>query len=92
MARDVTPTDPAREAELGRIALWLAPEDLRWLARHCCCPPDATDEQRQRCARLRFRASAALHKAGLAQESEANPLSECNQGLSKDEPPGSSRR
>ena len=69
MTREAVPTDPRREAELGRVALWLDPEDLRWLSRHCCCPPDATEEQRQRCGRLRFRAGAALHKAGLVDES-----------------------
>jgi hypothetical protein len=75
MEREVAPTDPEREASLGRVALWLDAEDLRWLARHCCCAPDASENQRQRCARLRFRASAALHKAGLEQEpgSDAEP-------------------
>jgi hypothetical protein len=73
MAREVTPTDPEREAELGRVALWLDISDLRWLARHCCCQVDATEEQRQRCARLRFRASAALHKGGLSEQEENAP-------------------
>ncbi|HWG41572.1 MAG TPA: hypothetical protein VN688_02220 [Gemmataceae bacterium] len=68
MARDVVPTDPERETASGRIALWLDPKDLRWLSRHCCCPSDASQEQTERCARVRFRASAALHKAGLASE------------------------
>jgi hypothetical protein len=68
MEREVSPTNPERERELGRVALWLDPDDLRWLARHCCCPVDASEEQRQRCARLRFRASAALHKAGLSEQ------------------------
>jgi hypothetical protein len=31
------PTDPSYEQELGRIALWLEPDDLRWLAQRCCC-------------------------------------------------------
>jgi hypothetical protein len=65
MAREAEPTDPAREEELGRVALWLEPEDLRWLASRCDCPPDASEEQQEQCARVRFRASAALHKAGL---------------------------
>jgi hypothetical protein len=64
MKSDVAPTDPEREAALGRVALWLDVEDLRWLAKHCCCPVDVSEEQRQRCARLRFRAGAALHKVG----------------------------
>lgn len=57
------PTATDREAALGRIALWLDPEDLRWLAARCCCGDDATELERERCARLRFRANAALHKA-----------------------------
>ena len=68
MEREIVPTDPDREKALGRIALWLAPDDLRWLSRHCCCPPDAGEEQKSRCMRLRFRAGAALHKAGLSTE------------------------
>jgi len=60
------PTDPAREAALGRIALWLEPEDLRWLAARCRCGDDATEVERERCARIRFRANAALHKAAVS--------------------------
>jgi hypothetical protein len=56
------PTDPQAEAARGRIALWLDPQDLRWLTRHCCCTEEATDEDRERCGRLRFRSGAALHK------------------------------
>jgi len=70
MASEIVPTDPEREIALGRVALWLDPADLRWLATHCCCPEDAPDEQRQRCSRLRFRAGAALHKAGLSTDYE----------------------
>ena len=68
MTREIEPTDPQREATLGRVTLWLDPDDLRWLSRHCCCPADASEEQPQRCGRLRFRAMAALHKAGLVDE------------------------
>ena len=48
---------------MGRVALWPDPEDLRRLAARCCCGDDATEPERERCARVRFRASAALHKA-----------------------------
>ncbi|WP_405890506.1 hypothetical protein OG427_22570 [Streptomyces sp. NBC_00133] len=58
----IEPTDPKSELEKGRVPLWLDPEDLRWLSRLCCCPPDASEEERERCGRVRFRASAALHK------------------------------
>jgi len=53
------------QQEKGRVPLWLDPDDLRWLSRHCCCSPDASDEEHDRCGRIRFRASAALHKHGL---------------------------
>ena len=62
MEREATPTDAQYEADKGRIALWLDPDDTRWLAEHCFCPDDAPTEQRERCARIRFRANAALHK------------------------------
>ncbi|MDH6136629.1 hypothetical protein P3T37_006060 [Kitasatospora sp. MAA4] len=35
-----------------------------WLARHCCCPVDATEDEKDRCGRIRFRSSVALHKHG----------------------------
>ncbi|MGW2421750.1 hypothetical protein ACWC0C_21275 [Streptomyces sp. NPDC001709] len=63
---EAVPTDPQAEADRGRVALWLDPDDLRWLARHSCCPEDADQEAKDRCSRLRFRASAALHKGGPA--------------------------
>jgi hypothetical protein len=64
--RETTPTDTGYEQGKGRVALWLDPDDLRWLSRHCCCPEGASKEVTDRCARIRFRAHAALHKAGLA--------------------------
>lgn len=73
MTRPAIPTDAEQERAKGRVALWLDPEDLRWLARHCCCPSDAAKEVTDRCARLRFRAHAALHKVGLTGESSAPP-------------------
>jgi hypothetical protein len=65
MSRPVKPTDAVTEQDKGRVALWLDPEDLRWLSQHCACPADASPEVTERCARIRFRANAALHKAGL---------------------------
>ncbi|MGW1893474.1 hypothetical protein ACWCP6_24975 [Streptomyces sp. NPDC002004] len=56
------PTDPQSEAAQGRVALWLDPEDLRRLADHCCCTDDASEADKERCGRLRFRAATALHK------------------------------
>jgi hypothetical protein len=49
MSRPFKPTDP---------------EDLRWLSQRCDCPSGAPAEVTERCARIRFRAQAALHKAG----------------------------
>ena len=69
MSRPTKPTDADVEEQEGRIALWLDPEDLRWLSQHCDCPPEAPTEATDRCARIRFRANAALHKAGLKGDS-----------------------
>lgn len=57
-----------REIEKGRLALWLDSDDIRWLARHCCCPEDADYSTRERCGRIRFRANVALHKAGYKKQ------------------------
>ena len=59
------PTDPKDETAKGRVALWLDPEDLEWLSKTCRCEDDTATAEIERCARIRFRASAALHKAGL---------------------------
>lgn len=63
MGSEARPTDDDAERQKGRVALWLEPADLEWLSQRCDCPEDAGEEQRERCAR--FRARAALHKAGL---------------------------
>ena len=65
MKRGIIPTNPEEEKVQGRVALWLDPEDIRWLASHCPCAEIDPIESRERCAWIRFRASAALHKAGL---------------------------
>jgi hypothetical protein len=65
--KQIENTDPNREADLGRVALWLDAEDLRWLATHCVCDDSTPDAERERCGRIRFRVNAALHKAGLKQ-------------------------
>ncbi len=70
------PTDPAYEQSLGRVALWLDIDDLRWLARHCTCTDQTPEVERERCARLRFRASAALHKAGYAVDAATDATDE----------------
>lgn len=65
MTNQATPTNDDMERERGRVALRMDPPDLEWLSRRCDCPEDASEEQRERCARVRFRARTALHKAGL---------------------------
>ena len=63
--KEIASTDPSREADLGRVALWLDVEDLRWLATRCTCDDATPEAEREQCGRIRFRANAALHKAGL---------------------------
>jgi hypothetical protein len=67
---------------MGRVTLWLDPEDLRWLAARCCCGNDEAELERERCARVRFRASAALHKAaaGGGRITSAEPFPPCGYG------------
>ena len=65
MENGIKPTNDDAEREIGRVALWLDPSDLDWLSKRCDCSEDADADQRERCARIRFRARAALHKAGL---------------------------
>ena len=75
MPRPIAPTDPQRESDLGRVALWLDPDDLRWLATRCTCSDATPEDERERCGRIRFRANAALHKAGLQVDVETEPES-----------------
>jgi len=58
-------TNPEQEKAAGRVALWLDQADLEWLATNCSCTESTPTPIRERCARVRFRANAALHKAGL---------------------------
>ena len=80
MPQPIIPTNPGGEQAKGRIALWLDPDDLRWLAQHCGEPP-TTPQDQEYVSRICFRAHAALHKAGLpwqfsdnASDAEANEL------------------
>ena len=69
MAKAPEPTDPKRETELGRVALWLDPDDLRFLvAEWRRLPDDAPEAVRETWGRIAFRSMAALHKAGHPQE------------------------
>ena len=68
-SKPVQPTDSTREVALGRLALWLDVEDLRWLASNCTCTDSTSDETKDCRVRIRFRANAALHKAGIKVQS-----------------------
>jgi len=63
--RAVNATEPAQEIEKGRVALWLDPADLDWLSRRCLCTDATPAAEKDQCGRVRFRANAALHKAGF---------------------------
>jgi hypothetical protein len=65
MNRPEVGTNEVEELAKGRVALWIDQADLEYIARHCFCADDASQDQVERCARIRFRANAALHKAGL---------------------------
>ena len=81
MQSKVEPTDVERELAKGRVALWLDPEDLRWLSRHCCCSKEASREVTDRCARVRFRARAALHKSGMANDHGAETIDRASEHI-----------
>ena len=60
------PSDPNKEAEKGRVALWLDPNDIRFLLTEWRKIPDSVpDEVSESWSRIAFRASSALHKIGL---------------------------
>ncbi len=61
---EIRPTDYEDELAKGRIALWLDKSDIEWIASKCEYDEQASEEERERCGRVRFRANAALHKAG----------------------------
>ena len=62
---DIVPTVPDYDKEHGRIALWLDPDALRWLARQLVKIEPGSPEGREQIGRIRFRITAALHKAGF---------------------------
>ncbi len=60
------PTDSNEEIAKGRIALWLSPEDIEFLSNEWRkIPLDAPLLVTETWARIGFRASTALHKAGI---------------------------
>lgn len=65
MTSNAAPTDEDKERAKGRLALWLKPNDLLWLSQRCGCDDNASIGDKEQCGRIRFRARAALHTAGL---------------------------
>lgn len=60
-----TPSDDGEmERTDGREAFWLLPEEIRWLAYHCCCPDDAPLDQKLLYASIRHRAIACIMASG----------------------------
>jgi len=54
------------QKEKGRLALWLDPEDLEFLKNEWRKIPDnAPDQVKEKWSQIAFRASSALHKAGV---------------------------
>jgi hypothetical protein len=62
-------TDSEYEDSKGRIALWLQPEDVAWLAKHCVCGRMKDGNHTEQCKRLRYRAGTCLHAYGLEPKS-----------------------
>ena len=59
-------TNEQVEKEKGRLALWLAPEDLEFLKNEWRKIPDnAPDQVKEKWSHIAFRATSALHKAGV---------------------------
>ena len=55
-----------QEIEKGRIALWLSPEDLKFLTNEWRKIPETVELHiSETWARIAFRSSAALHQAGI---------------------------
>ena len=65
----MNPSVPEDEVSKGRIALWLSPEQIAFIANEWRkIPNSASLEVRERWGAIAFRAMAALHKAGVAYE------------------------
>ena len=64
--RDENGTNASFEKENGRLALWLEPEDIRFIISEWRKVPGEESEQvRESWGKLSFRCNTALHKAGF---------------------------
>lgn len=69
--RDEEGTDSDYEKERGRLALWLSPEDIAFLANEWRkIPESVTPEVSEAWSRVAFRAMSALRKSGISYEPE----------------------
>jgi hypothetical protein len=69
MEPKVRPTNPEEEVAKGRIALWLDPDDIKFIADEWRKIPDnVSDSIKEIWGRIAFRAMAALHKSGMDYE------------------------
>ncbi len=65
--RDEKGIDAIFEKENGRLALWLEPEDIRFIISEWRKVPDEASEQvKEAWGKLSFRCNTTLHKAGLS--------------------------
>jgi hypothetical protein len=65
----MVPTDPDDEIAKGRIALWLSPEQIAFIANEWRkIPGDAPQAVKQCWSDIAFRAMTALHRAGITFE------------------------
>ena len=53
-------TDREYEESRGRIALWLRPEEVAWLAKNCICET-TSGHHTVECVAIRYRAGNCLH-------------------------------
>jgi hypothetical protein len=65
-------TIPSDESDAGRVAVYLDPADIRWLTARCECDDNTDEDVRDRCGRVRFRTSSALHKTTVPIDSPAD--------------------
>jgi hypothetical protein len=64
--RDETGTNSEFEKESGRLALWLEPNDIKFiLSEWRKVPDEETETIKESWGKLSFRCNSALHKAGL---------------------------
>jgi hypothetical protein len=73
-------TNADQEQQKGRLALWLEPNQIRFLANEWRkIPPNAPETVRKKWGEVAFRSMAALHQAGIEYEPETPQSGEAYQ-------------